>query len=150
MKIRPIKISDIEKVLFLINNFVEKYSLLPVNKDFIFEHLNNYYVVDNNHKIIGVGFLRIYNKDLAEIRSLAIDSAYQGKGLGKKLVHFLIKKAKNIGIKKVFALSTTPEFFTTIGFKIVDKKIFPEKIWLDCQYCTKKNQCNEIALLYEI
>ena len=138
MKIRQIKISDIEKVLLLINNFVEKYSLLPVNKDFIFEHLNNYYVIDNKKKIFGVGFLRIYNKNLAEIRSLAIDTTYQGKGLGKKLVHFLIKKAKNIGIKKVLALSTTPEFFTAIDFKIVNKEIFPEKIWLDCQYCTKK------------
>lgn len=150
MKIRQIKISDIEKVLLLINNFVEKYSLLPVTKDFIFEHLNNYYVIDYKKKIIGVGFLRIYNKNLAEIRSLAIDTTYQDKGLGKKLVHFLIKKAKNIGIKKIFALSTTPKFFTAIDFKIVNKEIFPEKIWLDCQYCTKKNQCNETALLYEI
>ena len=150
MKIRNTKISDIDKIFTLINNFSEQYSLLPVTKDFIFEHINNYYIVEYHHNLVGVGFLRIYNNNLAEIRSLAVDLNYQKKGFGKKLVCFLIKEAKKIGITRVFALSTTPEFFTKIGFKLVEKTTFPEKIWVDWQFCPNKEKCDESALLYAI
>jgi amino-acid N-acetyltransferase len=32
----------------------------------------------------------------------------------------------------------------------VDKALFPEKIWSDCQACPKRDRCDEEAVLREV
>lgn len=124
--------------------------MLPINSDFVFEHLNNYFIIKFKKKIIAIVFLRVYNKRLAEIRSLAVTKEFQSKGLGRKLINFLKKRAHQQGIKKLFALTLAPGFFEKNNFKITDKKMFPEKIWLDCVNCPKIRCCDEVAMLYKI
>ena len=51
---------------------------------------------------------------------------------------------------RVFALTYQEKFFRHLGFRIVDKSLFPEKIWSDCAVCPKKDRCDEIAVLMEI
>lgn len=33
------------------------------------------------------------------------------------------------------------------GFTVVEKDIFPEKVWTDCIHCPKQHACDEIAVL---
>ena len=34
-----------------------------------------------------------------------------------------------------------------MGFHVVDKAGFPQKVWLDCNQCPKQSCCDEIAVL---
>ena len=42
-----------------------------------------------------------------------------------------------------------PGFFISLGFKEVEKEMFPEKIWADCLKCAKFNCCDEKAVLFQ-
>ena len=51
---------------------------------------------------------------------------------------------------RVFALTYRANFFCRLGFRIVSKELFPQKIWSDCSVCPKKDRCDETAVLMEL
>ena len=51
--------------------------------------------------IIGCGRLHFNNKDEAQIRYMAVEERYQGKGIGKKILELLEKNAKKNNAKKI-------------------------------------------------
>jgi amino-acid N-acetyltransferase len=72
-------------------------------------------------------------EDLAEIRSLIVDSSVRGKGIGNLLVSALIEKARSFGIKRLFCLTFEVEFFGRHGFTEisdvpVDEETFAEMV----------------------
>ena len=73
-----------------------------------------------------------------------------GKGIGAKLLEQCLKDAKKLKVKKVFALTYIPEFFEKFGFRMVDKKELPHKIWSECIKCMYFPNCKEIAMVKEI
>ncbi|MBM3249043.1 MAG: N-acetyltransferase [Candidatus Omnitrophica bacterium] len=136
---------DIHK---LINFYAQRDLMLPRSLNEIYENIRDYWIWLENDKVIGTVALHIVGwNDLAEIKSLAVESENHKKGIGKKLVSSCIEEAKKLGIKKVFALSFVPDFFNKIGFSVVDKKEFPHKIWAECCNCPKFPDCGEVALI---
>ena len=78
-------------------------------------------------KIKGCAALEIYNKKLAEIRSLAVDNNQQNLGIGKKLVQACIDLAIEKGVYEVMAISSAEPFFKACGFDFTlpgEKKAF--------------------------
>ena len=43
-----------------------------------------------------------------------------------------------------------PGFFERLGFRILDKRELPQKIWKDCLRCAKFTCCDEVALIRDI
>jgi amino-acid N-acetyltransferase len=150
MKIRNARASDSSAIIRLVDGFADRNIMLPVTEDYLFEHINDYFVAETGKKIVGTVFLRVYSDLLAEIRSLAVDADFQHHGVGRHLIHFALKRAKTLGITRILALTLVPDFFRKLGFKEVDKSLFPEKIWTDCETCTKKDNCDEISMLMEM
>jgi len=97
--------------------------------------------------VVGCGSLCKLGDELVEIRSLGIAEGYKGQGLGSMLVKQLVEEARVQGIPKVMALTYEVSFFLKNGFNVVEKEIFPEKVWTDCVNCSKRNACDEIAVL---
>ncbi len=150
MKIRKAKISDLKHIHKLINEFAKKEQMLPRSLNELYETVRDFFVCEYNGNIYGVCALHIMWEDLAEIRSLAVDSRYQGRGIGKKLVNRCLKEAKELGIKKIFALTYHTEFFKKMGFKDIDKASLPQKIWGDCLRCPKFPECDEYAVIINL
>ena len=148
--VRKAKISDVPQIKDIIQIFAVKGLMLPRSLNSIYENLRDFFVYEEERKIVGVSSLHIYWEDLAEIKSLAVLPEYQNKGVGKKLVNACIDEAKYLGIEKIFALTYVPEFFEKLGFKIVDKSLFPQKVWNECIHCIKFNECKEIPVLYKV
>ncbi|HIE59525.1 MAG TPA: N-acetyltransferase [Persephonella sp.] len=149
-KIRKATVKDATQIFSILQQFALKGILLPRSLNGIYENIRDFFVYEENGKIVGIGSLHIFWEDLAEIKSLAVLDEHQGKGIGKTIVEKCIEDAKNLGIKKVFALTYVPEFFEKLGFKIVDKSLFPQKVWTECIHCVKFNDCKEIPVLLEI
>ncbi len=148
--LRKAKIKDSLEIYKLINEYASEGILLPRSLNSIYEHIRDFWVYEENGRIIGCCALQIMWEDLAEIRSLAVRKERRGEGIGKKLVVACLKEAKELGIKKVFSLTYAKDFFESLGFKVVDKSFLPQKVWGDCINCIKFPNCDEIAVLIEI
>lgn len=146
--IRKAKVKDAKQIFQILQEFALKGFLLPRSLNSIYENIRDFYVYEENGKIKAVVSLHVYWEDLAEIKSLAVKEDVQRKGIGKKLVEKCIEDAKDLGIKRVFALTYVPQFFEKLGFKIVDKSEFPQKVWTECIHCVKFNQCDEVPVSY--
>jgi amino-acid N-acetyltransferase len=148
--IRKAKISDVKEIHSLVNQYAEQDLMLPRSLNNLYDNIRDYYVVEIDGKVKGCVALNIVWDDLAEIKALAVDESERGKGWGKKLVETALKEAKELGIKKVFALTLIKDFFNKLGFKTVQKRRLPQKIWGECIHCIKfPDECNEIAVIYE-
>ena len=147
MNARSAKISDAKAINALINSYAERDRMLFRSLADIYENLQTFIVAELENTIVGCCALEVIWADLAEIKSLAIDEAYKGKGIGTELVAAAVEQAAKLGVPKVFALTLEPGFFEKSGFDIVEKEALPMKVWSDCARCPKQQNCDEIAVI---
>ena len=101
--------------------------------------------------LAGFASLKIFNADLAEVRSLIVAPQFRRRGIARAIVNELLDEAKFYGLKSVFTLTYQKEFFGHLGFTEIPKDELPaQKIWADCIKCKKFPVCNEIALIYTL
>ena len=134
----------------LINHFAGNNEMLPRSLNAIYEDIRDFLVMEEGGQIVGCCALHITWNDLAEIRSLAVDSRIHKNGAGRRLVEACLDEAKELGVPKVFALTYVPGFFEKLGFARVDKGTLPQKIWSDCINCPKFPDCGEEAVAKDL
>ena len=126
--------------------------VLPRTEGEIYETIRDFVVVRDpgKRRLLAAGALHVEWKDLAEIKSLVVDPGTQGRGLGRIVVDACLSEAVDMGLKTVFALTTTPAFFERLGFRISGVSAFPRKVWNECFRCPKYNACDEIAVTIDL
>jgi len=63
-----------------------------------------------------------------EIAAVSTDPMYTDLGLGRRIVGFLVEKAKKSGMRRVFVLTTqTQDWFESLGFKETTVETLPEQ-----------------------
>lgn len=148
--IRKARMEDVRQIHSLLQHYSEKKLLLGRSISSLYDHLRDFIVHDHEDGTIsGVCSLHICWENLAEIRSLAVDEAVHGSGIGGTMVQSCLAEAAEYGITRVFTLTYQPEFFRKQGFYDIDKKELPHKIWSDCINCTMFPDCDEEALMYD-
>jgi len=87
----------------------------------------NAFIVDNG-KVIACGRLQDNGEGLGQIRYMAVDSDYQGKGLGKLIVIKLEEEARNINLRTVElqARENAVEFYKSQGYAVKETAF---KLW---------------------
>ncbi len=147
--IRKADIYDVKAVQGLMKKYADRGQLLPRSLSELYDFVRDLTVFEEKDggSIIGVCALHVCWEDLAEIRSLAVDEPYQGRGIGSALVTEALAEARGLGIRRAFVLTYQPDFFAKHGFQAVDKASLPHKIWADCVKCVKFPDCDEIAML---
>jgi len=138
---------DVEPLFEMIDGYAQKGIMLPRSRKVLEKQLDQFVVAEADGKVIGCGSLCQLGADLVEIRSLGIAEGHKGMGIGSKLVSKLTEEARRQGIPKIMALTYEVSFFLKNGFSVVEKEIFPEKVWTDCVNCAKQHACDEIAVL---
>ncbi|MFD0767324.1 N-acetyltransferase [Bacillus sp. CGMCC 1.60114] len=150
MLIRKAVMSDTESIYKLISEYAKEGKLLARTYSSIYEDLQSFVVAVLNNQVVGISSLTILDRNLAEVRSLAVSPAYVGKGIGKALVKQIIKETENLEITKLISLTYQIEFFSKLGFNRVDKNELPQKMWKDCINCPKLHSCDETAMLMNV
>lgn len=148
--IRKAKISDVVGIQKMLGHFAQKGKLLPRSLSELYTNLRDMFVAVDGDAAIGCCSLHIIWENLAEIRSLAVADTHQGQGIGRKLVEVCVAEARELGIGQLFTLTYETAFFQHVGFTVVDKNVFPQKIWADCLHCPKFPECDEVALVLDI
>ncbi len=101
-------------------------------------------------RVVGCGALVPLTDKLVEIRSVAVDESQHGKGLGSELVLQLVQAAREHGYDQACALTLRPNFFSRLGFELVDRWSISPKVWQACIYCPKFHRCDEVAVLMNL
>ncbi len=144
--IRRARIPDARIIHQLLLTYARDGQLLGRSLAAIYDTIRDFYVYEEDGVILGIGALAICWEDLAEVRSLAVVPGYHGRGIGRKIVEKCLIEARDLGLKRVFALTYQPEFFKKLGFSEIDKSELPQKVWGDCINCVKFPDCDELAL----
>ena len=150
MQIRAARVSDVPEINKLINFYAEHSKMLFRSKADIYEKLQSFIVAEDAGQLTGCCALQVVWSDLAEIKSLAVRQESLGRGIGRLLVQKAAESAAVMGISRIFALTLEPEFFSRLGFSLVEKDSLPMKVWSDCARCPKQDSCDEIAVIKNI
>jgi len=145
--LRKARITDARAIHQLLIGYAREGLMLSRPLSEIYESIRDFYVVEDGERVIGTVSLHICWDDLAEVRSLAVATDEEGRGIGRCLVEACLEEACQLGLKRVFALTYKPGFFTKLGFHEIEKSELPQKIWGDCMKCAKFPECDEIALI---
>ncbi len=76
----------------------------------------NGFVATVDEEVVGFAAVEIYSRKLGEIQCLAVAEAYQGRGIGSKLVELCVERAREKGILEVMAISSSEHFLQKLGF----------------------------------
>ena len=146
----PAKLKHSKGILGLLKPHFSTGVILFRDEENIRNHIHNFVVAEKNGELLGCTAVRDFNNGLFEIRSLAVKPEAAGKGIGSAMISFSVDWVSGCrNVKRVFALTLRPNVFTLVGFKLVVKDMFPEKVWHDCEKCPKKEHCDEVAVLYD-
>jgi amino-acid N-acetyltransferase len=118
--IRPARTSDIRAIRAIIDEYAASRRLLTKETVTLYESVQEFTVAESAGKIVGCGAVHVLWEDLAEVRSVAVDAGVRGQGVGHSILEVLIKRAAEIGVKRIFCLTFETEFFGRHGFKEIE------------------------------
>jgi amino-acid N-acetyltransferase len=147
LRTRNALLPDAEAIYTLISSYCEQGVLLPRSLPEICENVRDFVVVEDGDRIIGCGALHLYGPHLAEIRSIAVYPASQGKGAGRLLMEALLTQAEKHQVTGVCLFTRIPAFFARMGFSVSAREALPDKLYKDCCSCPKLLCCDEVAMV---
>lgn len=145
--IRNATVHDVPRMSQIISSHAERGKMLFKSYQQLYEGLRDFAVYEEKGRVVGCVGLTIIWADISEVRSLAVDSKHHGRGIGRKLVEWTIAEARRLSIRRVMSLTYERQFFEKLGFVVVEKESLPLKVWSDCVACSKRDHCDEIAMV---
>jgi amino-acid N-acetyltransferase len=122
IKVRPATTKDIGSIADLCGPLIQSRVLLGKEKVELYESVQEFVVAeDSQGKVIGCGALHVMWEDLGEVRTVAVDTSFQGQGIGKQILDALFERAQKLGIKRIFCLTFEVEFFGKLGFEPISE-----------------------------
>lgn len=115
--VRPARTADVPQIHDLVHFYTEDRVLLAKAVVTLYEDVQEFVVAQVDDQVVGCGALHVLWEDLAEVRTLAVRPELTGHGYGAQLLEELLRRAKALGIRKVFCLTFEREFFAGFGFR---------------------------------
>ena len=149
--IRKAKITEVPEIRRMLSEFAKVGEVLPRTLANLYSQVRDYcvYRLDEG-PLIGVAALHISWDGLAEIRSLVVLPEHQGRGIGSSLVKSCLEEARQLGLRQVFVLTATPQYFQRFGFRLFPREELPPIVWADCVDCVKFPDCDEVPLMLDL
>jgi amino-acid N-acetyltransferase len=96
--------------------------------DGLVDHLDTALVARADGRVVACAALEVHG-DGALLRSVAVDGALRGTGLGQRVVRAALALAHARGVRSVYLLTTTAaQFFPRFGFRPVARDAVPDGV----------------------
>jgi len=124
--IRAFHSRDLPDILRMMEPLMQKGVLIRRNPEQIQEKKADYAVLEIDGSVRACGALHDWGDDQGEIAAVATDPDYKDMGLGRKIVGYLVEKARKSKMKRVFVLTTqSQDWFEALGFKETQVETLP-------------------------
>jgi amino-acid N-acetyltransferase len=141
-KARP---GDAAEIAALVNGYAGEGKMLRRAPDDVRLAIDDYVVLaDARGRVVACGALREYSPSVAEVSSIAVSRAATGRGLGSVVVRAVERLAVQRGYRDVFLITVCPDFFASLGYVVVDRALYPEKV---CGHAVSLAACDECTKL---
>jgi amino-acid N-acetyltransferase len=117
--VRRARTSDIPRIKHLVDTYAGKI-LLEKNLVTLYEAVQEFWVAERGGTVIGCGALHVLWADLGEVRTVAVDPAVRGEGVGHAIVDRLLAVARELELERLFVLTFETEFFGRHGFAEIE------------------------------
>ena len=119
MLVRRARTCDIPDVKRLVDRYAGRF-LLEMALVTLYESVQEFWVAEHEGVVVGCGALHVLWSDLGEVRTVAVDPAFAGQGIGHVIVDRLLEVAVELGLHRVFVLTFEVRFFASHGFQEID------------------------------
>ncbi|KRE20954.1 amino-acid N-acetyltransferase [Agromyces sp. Soil535] len=132
--LRRARTSDVPKIIALVEPLVSRRILLGKERVDLYGSVQEFRVAETaDGTLIGAGALHVMWEDLGEVRTLAVDDAWLGRGVGHALLEELESEARELGLSRLFCLTFEVGFFGRHGFEdmgaeTVDPDVYAELV----------------------
>jgi len=121
--VRRARTSDVPEILALINPLVEQNILLGKQRVQLYEAVAEFVVAVHDGTVVGCGALHPLWADLGEVRTIAVENALRGRGIGGAILEQLETHASELGLSRLFCLTFEVDFFSGRGFTAVPEVV---------------------------
>lgn len=98
------------------------------------EWLDHFWVAEHGDAVVGVAGVELYGP-AALLRSVAVDPAWRGTGLGRLLTEHALQEAEAAGARDIYLLTTTAErYFPRIGFACISREVVPQAVTASVEF----------------
>ncbi|MFF2271559.1 amino-acid N-acetyltransferase [Agromyces sp. NPDC058136] len=132
--VRRARTNDVPKIIEVVEPLVARRILLGKERVDLYGAIQEFRIAeDADGRVIGAGALHVMWEDLGEVRTLAVDDAWLGKGVGHALLDALEDDARALGLSRLFCLTFETAFFGRHGFEdmgseTVDPEVYGELV----------------------
>ncbi|GAB3657866.1 amino-acid N-acetyltransferase [Streptomyces sparsus] len=118
VSVRRARTGDVPAVRRLIDFYSSDRILLDKATVTLYEDIQEFWVAEHREtgEVVGCGALHVMWEDLAEVRTLAVDPALTGAGVGHRVLEKLLETARRLGVQRIFCLTFEVRFFAKHGF----------------------------------
>jgi amino-acid N-acetyltransferase len=114
-----------------VRNLLQRLQLTP---DGIDDHVQTMLVARDGLRLVGTATLELH-ADGALLRSVAVDTEQQGRGLGRMLTEAALQLAQRRGVRDVFLMTISAEqFFPRFGFETITREAVPASVQASVQF----------------
>ncbi len=114
--VRAARTSDVKSVRELVDSYAAPGQMLSKETVTLYESVQEFVVAEKDGVIVGCGALHVLWEDLAEVRTVAVAQQFHKQGIGHLILNEIIRRAREVGVKRIFCLTFQTEFFGSIGF----------------------------------
>jgi amino-acid N-acetyltransferase len=114
--VRAARTPDVRAIRRLVDTYAPERRLLSKATVALYEDITEFLVGELDGEVVGCGAVHVFWEDLAEVRTVAVDPAFVGKGVGSVLMNGLIARARELSVARLFCLTFETEFFGRHGF----------------------------------
>ena len=120
IQVRPARTSDVKGIRELVDSYAAPGQMLSKETVTLYESVQEFVVAERDGVIIGCGALHVLWEDLAEVRTVAVAQEFHKQGIGHLILNEIIRRAREVGVKRIFCLTFQTQFFGSIGFKEIE------------------------------
>jgi amino-acid N-acetyltransferase len=114
--VRAARTSDVKEIRALVDSYAAPGQMLSKETVTLYESVQEFVVAEKDGAVVGCGALHILWEDLAEVRTVAVSKNFQKQGIGHSILNEITRRAREVGVKRIFCLTFQTEFFGSIGF----------------------------------
>lgn len=98
--LRKAQLKDVREIQKLLTHYASRGDMLSRSLSELYESVRDFYIFEEEGKLIGACALHIMWEDLAELRSVAVREGATRHGIGTRLVRSCLDEARELGDRK--------------------------------------------------